>query len=350
MWLGLYVTSFLLQIWAFSALVWSFPHHELKPREDTQAEAEKYFKIMKPRLPGRCEGDFVETMVGDANALIDDAIMALGVLLLQEIPNNPQFMTWADKAADIWGSRHVQDEESLRLADGQQALKKALNNFKLAREYLDSKSIILTCGDSQWKWARTLREAEIPTHPGDIWNADTSIAQFYNLPVAQYPGLWFNPFLQNYASEIPQNLDANGMPGRTSFCNKGQRATDATPAKGYDLGKAVHHAHAIVICDVTLDPQFTESLADVVDKESISPRTTQHVDIYNVAGVTLVHEIMHIISDQIIDQLVTEANGETIRAYGWDMCVRVMQSGKALYNADSYALFALAVELAPTEC
>lgn len=56
-----------------------------------------------------------------------------------------------------------------------------IGNYKEAARLIKIKSIILTCGDEQWVWARTLKEAGIPTRPGEAWNDDTTMAEFYNL-------------------------------------------------------------------------------------------------------------------------------------------------------------------------
>ena len=115
--------------------------------------------------------------------------------------------------------------------------------------------------------------------------------------VKQYPGLWFNPFLQNFASEHSQNIDANGMVNRDTYCRRGEPATDTTPAKSADFGKALYHVHAIVICDETFNSILAESLADVWDREE-NIRLFTPIETQECRGTTLTHEIMHIVSDQ----------------------------------------------------
>ena len=49
----------------------------------------------------------------------------------------------------------------------------------------------------------------------------------------------------------------------------------------------------------------------------------------------------------LVQDLQVSNAGQTIAAYSWAACVYLAQNGKALYNAENYALYATAVIVLP---
>ena len=119
--LGYLFHQLLLQIWIFSALVHSYPPSELQRRENTAATR---FTIMRPGIPGHCDST-ADTMVDDAVTLINMAVQSLVILLGQSIPNNEDNRIYADAAAQMWGSEHVIDGDTIILTGGERILQEA---------------------------------------------------------------------------------------------------------------------------------------------------------------------------------------------------------------------------------
>ncbi|KAJ5171885.1 hypothetical protein N7492_004478 [Penicillium capsulatum] len=343
---------FLIELWGLFACVWG---------DWSPVPIGTFARTTPANLAGTCVNKGIERDIEDAKLLVGHAIDVIAPMIAGTVQRDQAWINRFDMAKAMFHIEYIvvpgkknPNEERLKVSRGLGILREATHRYKVTQSRLQNgpsrsgRRFILQCGDADLKWATKL---------GDLRyiGKDAGKSLMEKVRLTEYPGLFFarswSPVIKagknpdkspNYAWDYKKAIYLIGGQGSTrrSFCESIGDAASWQTERFRDQFDG--SSSSLVLCYTYF------RLKGLAAAQQMQTQVGGDLDKLTTRGGVLVHEFMHITTNNIVTDKLISVDGVMDKAYGFRRCYALakaernqrLEANRALLNADVYRLFA----------